>query len=32
MIPIGPHRQFDHLYAEMVYKQCEPKLGKGWWK
>lgn len=32
MIPIGHHRQFETRYAETVYKECEPKLGKGWWK
>lgn len=32
MIPVGRHRQFEKRYAETVYKECEPKLGKGWWK
>lgn len=32
MVPIGHHRNFDERYAVMVYKECEPKLGKGWWK
>lgn len=32
MIPIGHHRDFEQSYAVMVYKECEPKLGKGWWK
>jgi len=31
-IPIGHHRDFDPSYAVMVYKECAPKLGKGWWK
>jgi hypothetical protein len=31
-IPVGRHRDFDPSYAVMVYKECEPKLGKGWWK
>lgn len=31
-IPIGRHRDFDKRYAEMIYVECEPKLGKGWWK
>jgi hypothetical protein len=32
MIPIERHRQLDNGYANMVYRQCEVKLGKGWWK
>lgn len=31
-IPIGRHRDFDNGYAEMVYRECEVKLGRGWWK
>lgn len=31
-IAIGRHNEFGHQYTEMIYKQCEPKLGKGWWK
>lgn len=31
-IPIGRHRDFDPSYAVMVYRECETKLGKGWWK
>lgn len=31
-IAIGRHRDFDPHYAVMVYKECEPKLGTGWWK
>lgn len=32
MIPIGRHRDFEPSYAVMVYRECENKLGKGWWK
>lgn len=32
LIPVGRHRDFERRYAEMVYAECEPKLGKGWWK
>lgn len=32
MIPVGNHRQFDEHYARTVYKECEVKLGKDWWK
>lgn len=31
-IAIGRHNEFGKRYAEMIYRQCEPKLGKGWWK
>jgi hypothetical protein len=31
-IPVGRHTEFGERYAEMIYKQCEPKLGQGWWK
>ncbi|OHU67413.1 type II toxin-antitoxin system HicA family toxin [Mycobacteroides abscessus] len=32
MVVIGRHRQFEIRYATMIYKQCEPKLGKDWWR
>lgn len=32
MIPLERHRNLDPSYAEMVYKQCQSKLGKGWWR
>jgi hypothetical protein len=32
MIPIARHREFGQRYAETVYKQCEGKLGRGWWR
>lgn len=31
-IPVERHRELDNGYAEKVYKECEPKLGKRWWK
>jgi hypothetical protein len=31
-IAVGRHNEFGQRYAEMIYKQCEPKLGTGWWK
>ncbi|HEY9312985.1 hypothetical protein [Williamsia sp.] len=32
-IPIGRHKgEIGNRYAEMIYKECEPKLGKRWWK
>jgi hypothetical protein len=32
MVAVGRHNEFGQRYAEMIYKQCEPKPGKGWWK
>ncbi|KLO33372.1 hypothetical protein ABH37_00405 [Mycobacterium haemophilum] len=32
MIPIARHREFGQRYAETIYKQCETKLGRGWWR
>ncbi len=32
MIPIARHRELGQRYAETVYKQCETKLGVGWWR
>jgi hypothetical protein len=32
MIPIERHRELQHGYAEKLYRQCQPKLGKGWWR
>ncbi|BAX91058.1 hypothetical protein MSG_00899 [Mycobacterium shigaense] len=32
MIPIARHRELGQRYAETVYKQCETKLGGGWWR
>ncbi|QJD50496.1 HicA-like toxin [Mycobacterium phage Chris] len=32
MVPIARHRVMDGYLALKVYKQCEPKLGKGWWR
>ncbi|WP_024440956.1 hypothetical protein [Mycobacterium sp. UM_WGJ] len=32
MIALGRHNEFGDRYAQMIYRQCEPKLGKGWWR
>ncbi len=32
MVPIARHPNLDGHLAVKVYKQCEPKLGKGWWR
>lgn len=31
-IPIARHRELGNRYAEMVWKECEPVLGAGWWR
>lgn len=32
MIPIPRHSEIDRYTAEAIYKECEPILGKGWWR
>jgi hypothetical protein len=32
MIPVERHAELDNSYAEMVYRECAEKLGKGWWR
>jgi hypothetical protein len=32
MIPVGRHNEFTNRYAEDVYRECEAKLGKRWWR
>ena len=31
-IPVGRPSEFDPLYAETLYRECQVKLGKGWWR
>lgn len=31
-IPVGRHNELDNLLVVKIYKECEPKLGKDWWK
>lgn len=31
-IPIPRHREIDNQTAEMIYKECAEKLGRGWWR
>ncbi|GFG74709.1 hypothetical protein [Mycobacterium botniense] len=31
-IPIPRHREIINRDAEGIYKECEIKLGKGWWR
>lgn len=32
MIPIARHNDIDPLMAKKIYEECEPRLGKGWWR
>jgi hypothetical protein len=31
-IPIPRHRDIAEGTTEAIYKECEPKLGKDWWR
>ena len=32
MIPIPRHREIGERLTEQIYKECQDKLGKGWWR
>lgn len=32
MIPIARHREIGQKGTRDIFTECEPKLGKGWWK
>lgn len=32
MIPVPRHRELDDRLARVIFGECEPKLGKGWWR
>lgn len=32
MIPVARHPSTDGYLEVRIYKQAEPKLGKGWWR
>lgn len=32
VIPIPRHRELGNRVAEMIWKECEAHLGKGWWR
>lgn len=32
VIPIPRHRELGEQLAVTIFKQCEPKLGKRWWR
>lgn len=31
-IPVPRHRDLDQQMARILYRECEEKLGKDWWK
>jgi hypothetical protein len=31
-VPIPRHNEIHDRLAERIFKECEPKLGKGWWR
>lgn len=31
-VPVGRHTEIPDDMARTIYKEAEPKLGKGWWK
>lgn len=31
-IPIPRHREIGEGLTEKIYKECEPELGKDWWR
>lgn len=32
MIPISRQRELGYLQAETIWKECEARLGKDWWR
>ncbi|CCK58012.1 hypothetical protein [Mycobacterium canetti] len=32
VVPIARPRELGQRYAETIYKQCETKLGRSWWR
>ncbi len=32
MIPIPRHAGIDNILAEVIYRECAVKFGKGWWR
>jgi hypothetical protein len=32
MIPVPRHNEIGERLAVAIWKECEPKLGKGWWR
>lgn len=31
-IPVPRHRDIDEQMAQIIYRECEPKLGAKWWR
>lgn len=32
LIPVPRHQELDNRLTEAIFKECEPVLGKRWWK
>ena len=32
VIPIPRHRDIGERLTEQIYRECQEKLGKGWWR
>ena len=32
VVPIPRHAELGEGLTREIYRQCEPKLGKGWWR
>lgn len=32
LIPIPRHNEIGERLAVEIFKECQPKLGKGWWR
>ena len=32
LIPIPRHREVNERTTEGIYRECQEKLGKGWWR
>ena len=32
IVPIPRHRELGEGFADEIRKECEPKLGRGWWR
>lgn len=31
-IPVPRHNEINELTVMGIFKECEPRLGKGWWR
>ncbi len=32
LIPIPRHRDIGERLTELIYRECQEKLGRGWWR